>query len=112
MLNKLKIEVMEILVNMVEMNESTIEKEIKNILNYGCQSGIVGDLLYYYQTEAFFNRHKNAINEIAHELSNDIYGNPYEIYKNLNGECNKNNMAWFGFEEIVRRTAEEYGIEY
>lgn len=100
MLNKLKIEVMEILENMVEMNESTIEKEIENILNYGCQSGIVEDLIYYYQTEAFFDRHKDVINEIAHELSNDIYGNPYEIYKNLNGECNKNTMAWFGFEEM------------
>lgn len=108
----LKIEVMEMLENMVVMNNSTIEEEIINVLEYGCVSGIVNELIYYYQTEAFFNRHKDEINELAHELSEELYGNKYSIYNNMQYECNKNTMAWLGFEETIRIIANELEIEY
>ena len=104
----LKNEVMEILEDM--SIDSNLETAINEVLEYGCISGIVGSLIYYYQTEAFFNRHKEAINDLAHELSEEIYGNPFEIYHNLNGGCSKNNMAWFGFEEVTRLIAEELEI--
>ena len=104
----LKSEVMEILESM-SVN-SNLETVINEVLEYGCVSGIVGSLVYYYQTEAFFDRHKDIINELAHELSEDIYGNPFEIYHNLNDGCSKNNMAWFGFEEMTRIIAEELEI--
>ena len=106
----LKNEVMEILKSM--STDSNLEVVINEVLSYGCVSGMVGSLIYYYQTEAFFMRHKKAINELAHELSEDIYGNSFEIYHNLNGGCSKNNMAWFGFEEITRIIANEMGMEY
>ena len=106
----LKNEVMEILEGMAV--DSSLEEVVEEVLEHGCVTGIVGSLIYYYQTEAFFNRHKNAINELAHELSEDIYGNPFEIYHNLNGGCSKNNMAWFGFEEVTRMIAEEMEIDY
>lgn len=104
----LKNEVMEILEGMAI--DSNLETVIEEVLEHGCISGVVGSLVYYYQTEAFFNRHKDAINELAHELSEEIYGNPFEIYHNLNGGCSKNNMAWFGFEEITRIIASELEI--
>ena len=106
----LKNEVMEILEGIAV--DSSLEEVVEEVLEHGCVTGIVGSLIYYYQTEAFFNRHKNAINELAHELSEDIYGNPFEIYHNLNGGCSKNNMAWFGFEEVTRMIAEEMEIDY
>ena len=108
----LKQETMEIINNMVVMNEMTIEKVIAEILKYGCVSGIVADLTYYYQTKAFFDRHKDEINEMAKELSNDMYGNPYELYYNLNGGCSKNTMAWWAFEETTRQIADEMELEY
>lgn len=104
----LKNEVMEILEDMAI--GSNLEIVIEEVLEHGCISGVVGSLIYYYQTEAFFNRHKEAINELAHELSEDLYGNPFEIYYNLNGGCSKNNMAWFGFEEVTRIIANELEI--
>ena len=104
----LKNEAMEILEGMAV--DSSLEEVINEVLEHGCVSGIVGSLIYYYQTEAFFDRHKNAINELAHELSEDLYGNPFEIYHNLNGGCSKNNMAWFGFEEVTRMIASELEI--
>ena len=106
----LKNEVMEILESMSV--DSSLETVVKEVIYHGCVSGIVGSLIYYYQTEAFFDRHKEAINELAHELSEEIYGNPFEIYHNLNGGCSKNNMAWFGFEEVTKIIANELEIEY
>ena len=103
---------MEILENMVAINNSTMEDEITNVLEYGCVSGIVSELIYYYQTEVFFNRHKDEINELAHELSEELYGDKYSIYNNLQYECNKNTMAWFSMEETTRIIADELGIEY
>ena len=104
----LKNEVMEILEDMAV--DSSLEEVVEEVLEHGCVTGIVGSLIYYHQTEAFFNRHKDAINELAHELSEDLYGNPFEIYHNLNGGCSKNNMAWFGFEEVTRMIASELEI--
>ena len=106
----LKNEVMEILEGMAV--DSSLEEVVEEVLEYGCVTGIVGSLIYYYQTEAFFNRHKDAINDLAHELSEDIYGNPFEIYHNLNGGCSKNNMAWFGFEEVTRIIASELEMDF
>ena len=106
----LKNEVMEILESMAV--DSSLEEVVEEVLKHGCVTGIVGSLIYYYQTEAFFNRHKDAINDLAHELSEDLYGNPFEIYHNLNGGCSKNNMAWFGFEEVTRMIASELEMDF
>ena len=106
----LKNEVMEILESMAV--DSSLEEVVEEVIYYGCVTGIVPSLIYYYQTEAFFNRHKDAINELAHELSEDLYGNPFEIYHNLNGGCSKNNMAWFGFEEVTRMIASELEMDF
>lgn len=110
MTKTLKMETMEILEGMV-YDDTTIEDIIIEVLNHGCISGIVSELIYYYQTEAFFDRHKEEINELAQEMSIDIYGNPYEIYKNLSYGCSKNTLAWFGFEEMTRNIAYELNIE-
>ena len=106
----LKNEVMEILESMAV--DSSLEEVVEEVIEHGCVTGIVPSLIYYHQTEAFFNRHKNAINELAHELSEDLYGNPFEIYHNLNGGCSKNNMAWFGFEEVTRIIASELEMDF
>ena len=106
----LKNEVMEILEDMAV--DSDLETVINEVLEHGCVSGIVPSLIYYHQTEAFFDKHKDAINDLAHELSEDLYGNPFEIYHNLNGGCSKNNMAWFGFEEVTRMIASELEMDF
>ena len=100
-MRELRNEVRAILESMVD-EDTSLEKVIENVLTYGCVSGYVTELIYYSQTVPFFDRHKDAINALAHELSNEIYGNPFELYKNLQYECSKNTMAWFGFEEMAR----------
>jgi hypothetical protein len=107
---ELRNEVRTILESMVD-EDTPLQKVIENVVTYGCVSGYVTDLIYYSQTEAFFDRHREAINTLAHELSNDIYGNPYELYKNFQYECSKNTLAWFGFEEMAREIGYQEGFE-
>ena len=107
----LKMEVMEMLENMVEEDYS-LEQIISDVLEHGCVSGMISELIYCYQTEEFFDNHKDEINKLAHELSEDIYGNPFDLYKNLRYECSKNTLSWFAFEEVTRRIADEMEIEY
>ena len=105
----LECEVIDIILN---HEDEGLESFISNILNYGCVSGIVSELIYYYQTEEFFNIFKDEINDLAHSLSEDIYGNPFELYHNLNGGCSKNSLSWFAFEEITRMLADELELNY
>ena len=105
----LECEVIDIILN---HEDESLESFISNVLNYGCVSGIVGELIYYYQTEEFFNTFKDEINDLAHSLSEDIYGNSFELYHNLNGGCSKNNLSWFAFEEITRMLADELELNY
>lgn len=90
-----------------------------DVLHYGCQSGIVGDLIYFSQTVKFYNTYKEEINALLYDIMDDIGSySPYDIF----GEkwdtedplCletnNQNLLAWFGFEETLRLIAHEFDI--
>ena len=109
-MQELRNEVREILESMVDDN-TTLERVLFEVLEYGCVSGCVPALIYYYQTEAFFERHCKAINELAHQISEDCWGDPFRIYKQFIRGCSKNEMAWFGFEEVARQIAWEEGFD-
>ena len=111
-MKNLKNEVMETLKEMATMNDSTLEETINEVLGHGCVSGVVPSMIYYTDTYKFFDTYKDEINEMAQELSNDLYGNKYSIYKNMNMECNKNTMAWFGFEEMTRQIASDLEMDF
>lgn len=71
----------------------------------GCQSGIVGGLIYYRDTHAFFDQYYDEIEEIREEYE-DNTGEPLPI----NGDL-KNWLAWFAFEKTAYRMANELGLE-
>lgn len=89
------------------LNVSTDEIEIKeymeNVINYGCQSGIVGSLIYYYQTNDFFKTHFEEIFELCNELK--------EEGMNLEFELTANDFSWFAYEVLVDRLYNELGLE-
>ena len=70
------------------------EKYFEDILDHGCASGIVSELIYYYQTEEFFNNYSNEIFELYNDIKNE--------YGEIDMELNKNNLSWFAFEETIR----------
>lgn len=82
-----------------------------DVLNYGCQSGVVGSLIYYSDTVAYYKRYKNEINELLYQTMNecglyaptDLFGDKWDKEDPLcNDITNQNLLAWFGFEETLR----------
>lgn len=66
------------------------ENYINDILNHGCISGTVSELIYTTDTHKFFDRFYDEIEDLRSE------GFSYEITGDL-----KNTLAWFGFEQTL-----------
>lgn len=92
---------------------------IKEVLEHGCGSGIVSDLIYYHDTLAFYEKHKEEINSLLYERLREV--GEYDLSKAFRSweeedplaieVHNQNLLAWFGFEECLFRLAWEWGIE-
>lgn len=83
-----------------------------DVLNYGCQSGMVGFLIYYTDTVRFYNQYKEEIDGLLYELMyetglyapSDLFGDKWDKEDPLAAEnFNQNLLAWFGFEETLRK---------
>ena len=90
---------------------------ILDVLNNWCQSGFVGHHVYYSQTTAYYEEHKEEINALLYDIMDacciydlsELFGNkwdkedPLALY-----QSNQNILAWFGFEETMRNFAREF----
>ena len=97
----------------------SIEQAGNELLQYGCQSGMVVSLIYYHDTCKFYQDHKEGINAILYEtlestgLSvSELFGAKWDDGDPLAFEqYNQNLLAWFGFEETVRQIIENEEVE-
>lgn len=114
--SKLTTDVIDYVLN--EWDEYDDKKNIVlDVLNYGCQSGWVGHLVYYSQTTAYYKEYQEEINELLYDTMDDcgIY-NPSELFGDKWDKedplalyrYNQNLLAWFGFEETMRNFAREF----
>jgi hypothetical protein len=85
----------------------------------GCQSGIVGKLIYYTDTIRFYKRHQKDIDALLKETLDstgcsieELFGDKWDKEDPLAREqFNQNLLAWFGFEEAARNVAHSNGYE-
>lgn len=93
---------------------------LEDLMQGGCQSGIVGSLIYYTDTLKFYKKHKDEIHNLLKEtLSETGYNSPSELFgdkwdiEDIFAEetLNQNLLAWFGFEETARNLANKNNIE-
>ena len=82
-----------------------------DVLHYGCQSGIVGELIYYHDTVRFYKQYRQEINSLLYDLMNgtglysptELFGDKWDKEDPLaQDDYNQNLLAWFGFEETLR----------
>ena len=82
-----------------------------DVLYYGCQSGMVGFLIWYSDTTAFYKKYREEINELLYDVQastglygmKDLFGKRWDEEDPLAIEdYNQNLLAWFGFEETLR----------
>ena len=102
----LKHEVAEIIMDQVEEldNDNEVLELVKEIVTYGCQSGIVSALIAYSDTEAFFDRHANEIFELVEDMKQE------GLIDMNNFILNKNNLSWFAFETIAQEIYQEIEV--
>ncbi len=112
-----------------EEYKSGAEGAFSDLMEGGCQSGIVGELVYYSDTLSFFKKYRGEINDLFFETldnkypnlgintyggsASDLFGNKWEKEDPLAQKTNNQNLlAWFGFEEAALIVAQRAGIEY
>jgi hypothetical protein len=86
----------------------------------GGESGIVSGLIYYKDTTAFFDTHKqeilellkNTLKETGYDSPAQIFGDKWDNSDPLAfDQYNKNLLAWFAWEETARIIALGNGAE-
>lgn len=99
--------------------DNDITGPLKDLFYGGCQSGIVGSLIYYTDTLKFYRKHRTEIDALLAEICDSngespaaLFGKKWDKSDPLARETqNQNLLAWFGFEETAHRLADRAGIE-
>ena len=102
---------------------SDLKYHMEDIAEFGCSGGNVMSLIYYSETERFFNCYRKEIIKLFREY---IYYNTESVYEDSKGLYTKiydtviyedqkrftteekNSLAWFAYEETVRRITQDY----
>ena len=102
---------------------SDLKYHMEDIAEFGCSGGNVMSLIYYSETERFFNCYRkeiiNLFKEFIHynteNIHEDIQGVYAIIYDSVIYEDQKkfttqekNDLTWFAYEKIVRRITQDY----
>lgn len=81
-----------------------IQNFFADLLTNGCVSGMISSLVYYTDTEAFFDTHYHEIMDIKTEYEEST-GTPLAIPYQL-----KNFLAWFAFETVAYQLTQKIGL--
>ena len=88
----------------LDRSEDELITFLQDLANHGCVSGMVGPLVYYTDTHAFYDKNYAEIEWLREEYEDQI-GEPLAIKGDL-----KNFLAWFAFETIANRIACEHDL--
>lgn len=88
-------------------DDDAVKSRIGEILEHGCVSGTVGELIYYKDTHKFYDKYYDDIENIVNELESQM---GERIMPKI-GEDRKNFYAWLGFEEQTRMIADKLELE-
>lgn len=99
--------VLEIIQN--QGNKEEQHSFMEDVMQHGCISGIVGELISYHDTTTFYKEHKKDIDNLLYEAiqgtglqPNELFGEKWENEDPLANELhNQNLLAWFAFEETT-----------
>lgn len=97
------------------LDEDSIMTSMEDLQRHGCISGMIPELIYYDDTNEFYDTYKTDINDLLSNLTQSTGLSVEELFKDQFDEndpliidCfNKNLMAWFGFEETSYQLYEQ-----
>jgi hypothetical protein len=87
-----------------------IKYYLRDILEYGCISGLETELIYYEDTIKFYRKHKAAIQDLVKEMCRDMGGTISDLFGDkwnaedifAEEDQNQNLLTWFAYEEICQ----------
>jgi|TARA_B110000259_G_scaffold188284_1_gene246217 hypothetical protein len=91
---------------------------IKEVVQHGCVSGVVSELIYYSDTAAFHDEHQDEIWDMLNQYSTDNDEDPImHIVSNMNANITsmmqlKNQLTWWAVEEVCYELNNEMNEEY
>jgi hypothetical protein len=88
------------------MYQDDPETYLKNILQFGCASGCVSEMIYCTDTHKFFDEHYYEIEEIREDWEFQT-GASLDIKGDI-----KNYLAWFAFEHVVYQIATKSELDF
>ena len=80
---------------------------IRDVVEHGCSGGVVGELIYYADTEAFYEKYKEEIWQRLYDSAQDCdeHQSCLHFVSTFNGGCDvgsdlqfKNLLAWWACE--------------
>ena len=98
--SELKDSVIDIILNHIDDYENPITF-LEDVLQYGCSSGIVSELIYFNETKCFFIKHMEEIFEIYNSTKDNL---------SSDFEVNANNLSWLAFEYVINEIYNEVTI--
>ena len=111
--------------NMENYIKETVEERLKEnpfyvreLLQYGCKSGVEPEMIYYDDTVKFFKKYREEINELLGNLVKETGLELGQLLKDwdiddplASDTYNQNLLAWVAWEETVYRLyGEKYGF--
>ena len=96
----------EVAMEALEYGCQDITSFFSDLLSHGCQSGMIGKLIYYADTHTFYDKYYYDIEEIRCDLE-DSFGEPLQPQGDL-----KNWYAWLAFEETARKIGDKFELNW
>ena len=89
------------------LSTEELKDHIKDILQYGCISGTVNDMIYYSDTVKFFNCYRKEILSMLQDPDKIVnyFDDTYWLDHKKYSIEEKNHLAWFIYEDITCRIA-------
>jgi hypothetical protein len=91
----------------LEYSDDHPDNFFRDILTYGCASGMVSGLVYYADTHTFFDTYYGEIEALRME-----YESSTGCLINLQDEDLKNTLAWFAFEQTAYNLANKLELGF
>jgi hypothetical protein len=92
--------------DILQQDNDYIESYIEDVLKHGCVSGMVSSLIYYGDTHAFYDKYYDEIEDLRVEYLDE----GFDLLANIGDKDLKNHLAWFGYEESLRKVADELEV--
>jgi hypothetical protein len=87
--------------NTADMDEKDRKCWLADLADHGCISGMVSGLIYYKETEAFAEKHREAIMELLADALDEGSIDGDTVIEQIKGETFDNWIAWFAFEYVA-----------